>query len=88
MGRTLEVMAGSTTLARAVEPVGSGAVTLLPPGGIYVAGTNVTLTALPAPGFEFDHWSGDASAAEVAVVVTMDGDRALTAHFKIKTPFP
>ncbi len=76
------------SLSVSVEPAASGTVTSLLSGGVYVAGTNVTLTALPAPGFAFDHWSGDVSGAEVAVVVTMDGDRALTAHFKVKAPLP
>ena len=62
--------------------------TLLPPSGIYVAGTNVTLAALPVPGFAFDHWSGDVSGVALSVVVTMDGDKAIIAHFKVKTPFP
>ncbi len=76
------------SLSVSVEPFGSGTVTFLPPGGVYSAGADVTLTALPAPGVAFDHWSGDVSGADFEVVVTMDGDKAITAHFKIKTPFP
>ena len=53
-----------------------------------MAGTNVTLTVLAAPGFAFDHWSGDVSGFDIEVVVIMDGDRALTAHFKGKAPLP
>ena len=75
-------------LSVSIEPTGSGTVAFLPPGGVYVAGINVTLTALPAPGFEFDHWSGDVSGVAVLVVVPMDGDTTLTAHFKVKAPFP
>ncbi len=76
------------SLSVSVEPVGSGTVTFLPPGGVYLTGANVTLTALAAPGFAFDHWSGDVSGVDIEVVVTMDGDRALTAHFKVKAPLP
>ena len=76
------------SLSVSVEPFGSGTVTFLPPGGAYSAGADVTLTALPAPGFAFDHWSGDVSGAEVAVVVTMDGDKAITAHFDVMAPLP
>jgi len=43
-----------------VEVLGSGTVTLDPPGGTYPRNTEVTLTAVPAPDWAFDHWEGGA----------------------------
>ena len=46
------------SLTLSADPPDGGTVELVPPGGSYVAGTEVTLTAVPAPGYTFDHWSG------------------------------
>ncbi len=64
-----------------VDPSGSGYVGLSPSGGTYDLGTEVTVTAFPASGYEFDHWSGDASGTSTSVTVTMDLDKSVTAHF-------
>ena len=64
-----------------VTPSGSGYVGLSPSGGTYDLGTEVTVTAFPASGYEFDHWSGDASGTSTSVTVTMNSDRSVTAHF-------
>jgi len=62
-----------------------------PPGG-YVVGTEVTLTAVAAEGYEFDHWDGDLSSSEKAatIVTTIDSSKALTASFTkvARSPFP
>ncbi|HPS02095.1 MAG TPA: GLUG motif-containing protein, partial [Candidatus Sumerlaeota bacterium] len=41
-----------------VTVLGAGSVTLNPAGGVYAAGTQVTLTATPASGSAFSGWSG------------------------------
>lgn len=64
-----------------VDPSGSGYVGLSPSGGTYDLGTEVTLTAFPTSGYEFDHWSGDASGTSTSVTVTLDLDKSVTAHF-------
>ena len=43
--------------------------------------TTVTLTATPAPGYAFSHWSGDVSGSENPAQVLMDANRSVTAHF-------
>jgi beta-lactamase superfamily II metal-dependent hydrolase len=48
----------------------------------YNRGTQVTITASPAPGWEFDHWSGDASGTSPTIVITMDSDKDITAYFE------
>ena len=65
-----------------VDPPGAGLVVLLPPGGTYTAGTVVALTAVPAPGYAFDHWSGDASGTDNVATVTINSNESVVAHFK------
>jgi uncharacterized repeat protein (TIGR02543 family) len=69
-----------------VSKVGSGNVTLDPPGGTYNAGTAVTLTATPAPGFHFSGWSGDLNGSDNPATLTMDGDKNVTATFEKNGP--
>jgi uncharacterized repeat protein (TIGR02543 family) len=67
-------------LTVAVDPTGGGITN--PAVGVhpYDAGTDVTITATPAAGYVFDEWTGDCSGSGTCQV-TMDGDRAVTAHF-------
>jgi uncharacterized repeat protein (TIGR02543 family) len=58
---------------------GSGSVS--PVGGLYAAGTVVTLTATPRSGYVFDGWSGDASGSTTSIQVTMNANKAVTATF-------
>jgi hypothetical protein len=67
-------------LTTSVDPLNSGSVT--PAGGTYVSGDKVTVTANPASGYEFDHWSGDASGTATSVTVTMNSNENIIAHFK------
>jgi len=68
------------TLTTSVDPPGAGAVY---GGGTYSAGT-VTLTATAAAGYEFLGWGGDASGPSTSVLVYMDRNKSVTAHFKEK----
>lgn len=51
----------------------------------YDSGTQVTITASPASGWGFDHWSGDTSGTSSTVVITMDSDKDVTAYFEEET---
>ena len=62
-------------------PPGSGTVSKDPNQPSYPAGTQVTLTAIPATGYAFSHWSGDASGTSNPLTVTMDGPKNITANF-------
>ncbi len=74
---------GEYTLTTSVEPSGSGYVTLNPSGGTYAAGTQVTITAHPYPGYGFDSWSGDVSGGGTSVTITiMESNKSVTAHFE------
>jgi beta-lactamase superfamily II metal-dependent hydrolase len=48
----------------------------------YGSGSQVTITASPASGWEFDHWSGDVSGTSSTIVITMDSDKDVTAYFE------
>jgi len=70
------------TLTVDVSP-NSGMVTLEPsqPAGGYVAGTEVTLTAVASEGYKFDHWGGSIVSSEDTITITMDSDKEITASF-------
>jgi uncharacterized repeat protein (TIGR01451 family)/uncharacterized repeat protein (TIGR02543 family) len=67
------------TLATAVNPPGTGLVS--PRGRQYESGVQVTITANPASGYTFAHWSGGASDTSPTISITMDHDYSLTANF-------
>ena len=58
-----------------------GSVQLDPPGGVYDAGTVVTLTAEPDAAYLFTGWSGDLSGDDNPATIVMDDDRDVTATF-------
>ncbi|MDD5190013.1 MAG: InlB B-repeat-containing protein [Dehalococcoidales bacterium] len=65
-----------------VNQVGSGIVNRSTPGPMYPVGSNVSLTAVAAPGFVFDHWEGALTGNGNPASVTVDGDKTVTAVFK------
>jgi len=67
------------TLETRLSPGDGGSVD--PPGGYYEAGANVTLTAIPATAYRFDHWGGDASGTSDTLNVVVDGNKTVTAYF-------
>src|SRR5690606_1988337 len=70
-----------------VDVVGQGTVT--PPGGgvtyphtiTYGSAQTVNLSASPAPGWGFKHWTGDASGTSLGTSVEGDGAKSVTAVF-------
>ncbi len=69
------------TLTINILPQGAGTVSFNPSGGVYAAGTQVTLTATANSGYQFSYWSGDALGNNSTVVVTMDSNKTVTANF-------
>ena len=67
-------------LSVSVTPPGGGSVS--PSGGEYKPGAPVRLTASPASGYTFDRWSGSTSVTVPTILITMNSDKTLTAHFK------
>ena len=68
--------------------VGSGAIAKSPdqPNGYFI-GQEVTLTAVPAPGWEFSGWSGDVTGTNSTVPITITGAMSVTATFTTAGPF-
>ena len=68
-----------------VNPAGSGTVTQTPApvGGAYVAGTEVTLKAVPNANYQFVEWQGNATGTNPEVKVTMDEAKTVTAVFAL-----
>ena len=60
---------------------GMGEVTGFADLGSYASNTTADLTAVPAAGWSFSHWSGASADATVATSVLMDSSKTLTAHF-------
>jgi Chitobiase/beta-hexosaminidase C-terminal domain/Immunoglobulin domain/Divergent InlB B-repeat domain len=60
---------------------GGGSVNLNPPGGVYTETNVVAATAVPAPGWTFLHWQGDASGTNPTVSISMERDKAVQAIF-------
>jgi len=64
----------------------NGSVTKSPDLAGYDAGTTVVLTAIPNAGYHFTVWSGDfppGHETDNPLLVTMDGNKTLTANFAI-----
>jgi len=80
-GRLYSCDLTSLSCVLAVTSSGEGTVTLDPPGGRYPAGTVVTVTAVPEPGFAFAGWSGDVSGASNPARITMNGSKTVSASF-------
>ncbi|MFC1782224.1 right-handed parallel beta-helix repeat-containing protein [Planctomycetota bacterium] len=57
------------------------AVTLVPAGGVYHPGTEVTITVTAEEGFVFDHWSDDLIENNHQATITMDTCKYVTCHF-------
>ena len=73
-------------LAESAFPPVGGTVLVSPPpdsNGLYPAGTNVSLTAQPAPGFLFAGWSGSVSTggSTPVLVIPINGSQRLVAVF-------
>ena len=65
----------------AKEEVGPGSLALDPPGASYPAGTLVSVSATPEPGAVFDGFGGDLSGSVTPELLTVDGDKAVSASF-------
>ena len=71
-----------------VDVSGSGSVASDPPGAVFLADSEVTLTAVAEGGWLFDHWELDAGGAISTTTVTMAGDRSVRAVFVPEGPGP
>jgi outer membrane protein assembly factor BamB len=65
-----------------VTSTGSGSVSTNPSNSVYLMGSSVTLTATPAPGYQFDHWENGATGRTNPVQITMNGSKVVNAVFQ------
>ncbi len=73
-------------LTAMASPEEGGTVFLDPSGGHYAPGTVVSVGALAAKGFVFDHWQGTVADSQApSTTITLESDTALIAFF---TPEP
>jgi len=68
------------TLSISISPSGAGFVSCT--DNEYEPGVQVMLTAIPASGYAFDYWNGDASGSSATATIIMDSDKSIIAHFK------
>ncbi|MFG6686059.1 T9SS type A sorting domain-containing protein [Mariniflexile sp. HNIBRBA6329] len=52
-----------------------------PSNGSYLEGSNISLHATPNAGYEFSHWSGDATGSDNPLSLLMNGNKVVTANF-------
>jgi hypothetical protein len=69
------------TLTVLAAPSDKGSVTKSPDQAGYTPSSQVQITAVPIPGYHFDHWSGGASGSCNPLTVEMISDLTITAHF-------
>lgn len=59
----------------------NGSISLNPPGGLYAAGTVVTLTANPNIGYVFASWNGDLTGSTTPTMLTVNANKSVSALF-------
>jgi hypothetical protein len=69
-----------------VQPATGGSVALSPSGGVYAAGSLVTVTAVPAAGYRFGSWSGALSGTSNPTSLLVDANKTLSASFVQQYP--
>ena len=52
-----------------------------PSSGTFPDGDEITITALPASGWSFDHWGGHITGSENTITLTMNSDKTIYAYF-------
>ncbi|MES2005345.1 MAG: ice-binding family protein [Bacteroidota bacterium] len=77
----------SYTLTTTANPLTGGSITRSPDQLKYDHGTQVLLTALPAPGYTFTNWTenGTVLSTSAAYQISMTANRSLVANFKLNS---
>jgi uncharacterized repeat protein (TIGR02543 family) len=69
------------SLTTTASPPAVGWIARSPDAASYASGTVVTLTANANPGYHFVNWSGDLSGITNPTIITMTGNKTVTATF-------
>jgi len=75
------------TLTMTNNPPAGGTITAIPSPPYYYNDI-VALTAIPNPGYTFDHWSGDLTGTTNPQNLLIDEDKAVTATFTLQNQPP
>lgn len=78
------------SVTTAVSPLEAGQVNTWPEpncsGGLFAAGTSITLTADATADYEFDRWSGAIGGSANPRSISVGSDMTIIAHFRAKSP--
>jgi uncharacterized repeat protein (TIGR02543 family) len=80
-GRIYTLAVNPLACSLTVSKLGTGTVTLNPPGGTYDSGAVVTLTATAGAGYGFTGWSGNLAGTTNPISIKMNADKTVTATF-------
>ena len=88
-------LSGTNWITLEVLPQGTGTVRIssltpdtYPWKGLYFRDVPIRIEALPAPGYQFKGWSGDYSATEALLHLTLTDDLTLKAQFEAMQDIP
>ena len=70
----------SYSLSTSSDPSNSGTVS---GGGTYNSGSTISISATPSNGYQFSHWSGDASGSSNPLSISMNQDTSIVANFSV-----
>lgn len=87
-GMNVVIPPSTVQLYLTAAPTNWGSVT--PPSGGYTLGTNLQLTATPAPYYQFEGWAGDRTGTNNPLSVQMQSDLTIQAVFteRLTTNYP
>ncbi|HEY8600867.1 MAG TPA: S8 family serine peptidase [Thermomicrobiales bacterium] len=86
--RTVTAVFAKPTFTLSTQANGGGTIGVSPTGGIYAAGTSVSLTATADPGYRFTGWlvDGNSRGINVPLVLTMNANYRVAANFVLDGP--
>ena len=70
----------SYALSTSSSPSNSGTVS---GDGTYNSGSTISISATPSNGYQFSHWSGDASGSSNPLSITINQDTSIVANFTV-----
>jgi uncharacterized protein YjbI with pentapeptide repeats len=81
------IFKNSTNYTLTLNSDSSGRIASIPGIEKYTEGTNVALTAIPNPGYEFKAWAGDATGSSSSTTVVMNTNKTVSATFQKTSTF-
>jgi C1A family cysteine protease len=82
----IKAFTGATVYTLTIQANTGGTTNPVPGTYAYLPGTDVPILALPDPHCVFLGWSGDASGTANPITIRLDGNKSVTANFKLVSP--